>query len=67
MGRRVGLETKQMNGVARGFFADVFALGIGEAGESVADVDAAHIGRGALKSVVLVMVVKGNLKSDSMW
>lgn len=47
-----------MDGIAGGFFADVFAFGVGEAGEGVADVDAADIGWGALRCMLASEVLQ---------
>jgi len=44
----VGLYAEEVDCVARGFFADVGALGVGEPGEGFGDVDAADVGGGAL-------------------
>ena len=40
----MGLQTQEVNGIARDFLADVLSFGIGEAGEGVGDVDATDIG-----------------------
>jgi hypothetical protein len=39
----MGLEAEKVDGVAGGFLADAFALGVGEAGEGVTDVNFADI------------------------
>jgi hypothetical protein len=51
---RMRLKAEKVDGIARGFFADVFALSVGEAGKSIADVDLADVGWLTLKTLELL-------------
>jgi hypothetical protein len=48
------LKAEKVDGIARGFFADVFALSVGEAGKSIADVDLADVGWLTLETLELL-------------